>query len=210
MNTRFRKFAGLSALVVFGLVLSACGAAAPAEPTQDPNMVFTQVAETVMVSMTQTAQAVPPTAMPEPTITPLPTQPPAPTQDPNMPTQAPPQMGPTPTIQKFGDSAAYLSINPADGTTFDTGEEIRFTICFRNDGSTDWNKNYYLQYVGGFRLWGDTNRWYVGEEIEPGGKWCFFLPGVTPREPGTHITYYDMKNPSGQVIAQAYFTYKTQ
>jgi len=210
MKTKITKFAGISALVAFGLVLSACGAAAPTEPTQDPNMVFTQVAETVMVSMTQTAQAVPPTAMPEPTITPLPTQDTMPTQDPNLPTQAPPQMGPTPTIQKFGDSAAYQSINPKDGTTFKTGDEITITICFKNDGSTDWTTKYYLQYVGGYKLWNNTTTWNVGKKIEPGDKWCFTLPAVTPYSPGDYITYYDMKNPDGQIMAQAYFAYKTQ
>ena len=82
MNTKTRITAWVSMLALAALVLSACGPAAPAEPTLDPNMVFTQVAETVMVSMTQTAQAMPPTPMPEPTATTAPTQPPAPTTPP--------------------------------------------------------------------------------------------------------------------------------
>lgn len=210
MKTKTRKTAWATALAAAVLFLSACGAAAPAEPTLDPNLIFTQVAETVMVSMTQTAEAVPPTAIPEPTIAPPPTQQAVPTIDPNIPTQAPQPIGPTPTVQKFGDSAIYQSNNPADGSTYSIGEKLNLTQCWKNDGSTEWTTSYYLHYVGGYRLWNNTSTFYVGETVEPGDKWCFTLPCVMPYEPGSYKTDWAFKNAGGQILNWAYFAYKVQ
>ena len=76
MLKQMKKINGLLILGLAVILLSACSGGANAEPTQDPNVVFTQVAETVMVSMTQTAVAQP-TATPEPTALPAPTPDPA-------------------------------------------------------------------------------------------------------------------------------------
>ena len=59
MHKQMKKINGFLILGFAVILLSACSGGANAEPTQDPNVVFTQVAETVMVSMTQTAEAVP-------------------------------------------------------------------------------------------------------------------------------------------------------
>ena len=193
-----------------GIVFSSCGAAAPSEPTQDPNAVFTQVAETVMVSMTQTAAVLPPTPMPQPTaameqptIAPtdaLPTQPPAPTIP----------AGPTATVPRVGDSAKWASNNPADGAVFGADEQFQMTACFINNGTTTWTEEYYLTFAAGTRLCYDIDKFYVGEEIEPGGKWCFTIPAVTPEEFGSYITRWHMKNPSGVYMEEDYFPFTVQ
>jgi hypothetical protein len=202
-----------AALAVAGMLIAACGAAAPAEPTQDPNMIFTQVAETVQVSMTQTAEALPPTPEPEPTPTPEPTLPPEPTVDPSLPTQTPfvqAPVGPTPTIQRFGDSAQWLSQSPMDGKVFKAGEQFTQTICMGNNGSTIWNSKYVLEWISGNRLWSNTRYFYVEDEVKPGGKWCFTLPAVAPYNPGSYMTRWYMKNPDGQFMAEVYFAYNVQ
>jgi len=212
MNTKNMKIMIIAALTA--LILSACGAAAPAEPTQDPNAVFTQVAETVMVSMTQTFEAMPPTPMPEPTATLAPTLPPVPTGDPLATQEVVPTMpvGPTSTVQKFGDSASWLSSNPADGSTFSPSEEFNLTICMRNNGSTIWDNTYYLQWVDGYRLWSDTSNFFIdkGASIEPGEKWCFTLPSVAPATPGSYTSYWNMYNKEKQYMAQVYFPFGVQ
>lgn len=196
--------------ILGAVVLSACGAAAPAEPTQDPNMIFTQVAETVMVSMTQTSEAMPPTPIPEPTATiQPPTLEPAPTMGfATQPTQGNFPAIPTPTMQKYGDSAQWTSNNPSDGTTFSRGERFNLTACFINNGATDWTTSYYLEWVSGFKLWPDTNIFYVGETTEPGEKWCFTLPCVAPTEPGEYITRWYFKNADGDFMQEDYFPFK--
>ena len=199
------------AVVLSAVVLSACGAAAPAEPTQDPNAIFTQVAETVMVSMTQTSEAVPPTPMPEITATMAPTLPIAPT-DANMTQPAVPTLpaGPTATIPRVGDSAKWASNNPSDGSVFKPNEHFQMTACFINDGTTEWDKTYYLQWKSGYRLCGDITYFYVGEPIEPGDKWCFTIPAVAPPDPGSYTTRWYIRTGDGNYMMEDYFPYKVE
>ncbi len=213
MMKKNRIFAWAAMLSVLALVLSACGLAAPKEPTQDPNMVFTQVAETVMVSMTQTAEAMPPTSTPEPTTPPEPTATMMPTIDPStIPTQpaSPSSFVPTATIQRFGDSAKWNTQSPVDGKVFKEGQEFTFHVCFGNNGSTDWDTKYYLEWVSGKRLWSNTKYFYVGDVVEPGGTWCFDLPSVAPYNPGSYITRWYFKNPDGKFLQEVYFAYKVE
>ena len=197
-------------LALTALVLSACSPAAPAEPTLDPNMVFTQVAETVMVSMTQTAEAMPPTPTAEPTATTAPTQPPAPTVDISIPTLTPQPIGPTPTVQLFGDSAKWNTQSPLDGKVFKPSEQFPFHVCLGNNGSTNWDGTYYLEWMSGYRLWTNAKTFKVGDLVKPGGTWCFDLPSVAPVEPGSYITRWYFRNPDGQMFYEVYFNYKVQ
>ncbi len=209
MKTKIRMIAWVSVLALTALVLSACGPSAPAEPTLDPNVVFTQVAETVMVSMTQTSEAMPPTPTPEPTATTAPTQPPAPTAPP-APVATPLPAGPTPTVQVFGDSAKYNTQSPIDGKVFKPSEQFAFHVCLGNNGTTDWTTKYYLEYISGFRLWSNEKFFYVGNLVKPGGTWCFDLPSVAPTVPGAYITRWYFKNPDGLFMLEVYFNYKVQ
>jgi len=198
-------------VVLSAVILSACGAAAPAEPTQDPNAIFTQVAETVMVSMTQTSEAMPPTPMPEITATIAPTMEVMPTD--TIATQPPGPtlpVGPTATIPRVGDSAKFNTQTPADGTVLKVSEEFTFIVCLGNNGTTEWDNTYYLEWVSGFTLWPDQKYFYVGETIEPGGKWCFYSPAVAPWYPGPFTTRWYMRNGGGDFMLEVYINYKVE
>lgn len=213
MKSKIRPIARAASLSLLALILSACGLAAPKEPTLDPNMVFTQVAETVMVSMTQTSEAMPPTPLPEPTSIPQPTLAPVPTVDPNLPTATPAEQlpaVPTATVQRFGDAAKFNTQDPKDGKVFKTGESFTFHVCLGNIGTTDWNTKYYLEWVSGNRLWSNTKYFYVGDIVKPGGKWCFDLPSVAPYDPGSYITRWYLRNPKKDKMIEVYFSYKVQ
>ena len=210
MKKSNKKTAWFSIIAFSILFLSACGVIGPDEPTQDPNLVFTQVAETVMVSMTQTADAMPPTPMPEPTAIVAPTQQmEAPTP---FPTQAlvPQPLGPTPTIQRFGDAAKYNTQDPKDNTTFKASEDFAFHVCLGNIGSTDWDKDYYLEYVSGYKLWENKTKFKITDTVKPSGTWCFDLPSVAPPSPGSYITRWYFKNPKGEALLEVYFNYKVK
>ena len=215
MNAKNIKLRWLIGVTITALVLSGCGLGASAEPTTDPNMVFTQVAETVMVSMTQTAEAVPPTPTPEPTSTPEPEPTPTtkPTKDPDEvePTQQPAQpAAPAATQQFFGDKAVWLSNNPADGATLSPGQRFNMTICFNNAGSTTWTEKYYLVYGDGYNLYPTQSRWYIdaGKKIEPGKKWCFTLLSIAPSSTGSYVSRWYMKNAEQIYMGEVYFPFK--
>lgn len=220
MMKPMQKYRGLFlVLAAAAMILSACGAAAEAEPTTDPNMVFTQVAETVMVSMTQTSEAMPPTATPEPTATLAPTQPPVPTADLTQATNAAAAvptvaLGPTATVQLFGDAAKWNTQSPMDGKVFSKAEDFTFHVCMSNVGSTDWTTEFYLNYVDGYNACFDS-KVYVGETISPDDtdpKWCFDLSCRAPETPGTYTTYWFMKDNDGNKVlnGEVYFTYKVE
>ena len=205
-----QKIFGLTALLaVAAMFLSACGAAAPTEPTTDPNMIFTQVAETVMVSMTQTAQAMPPTSTPAPTNTPEPTLTPAPVFTPTTETTIP--VGPTATVIIYGDAAKWNTQSPMDGKVFKANEEFVFHVCMGNVGTTDWTTKYYLVYTDGFNLC-YKNKVYVGDTVKPAGKWCFDLSCKAPATAGTYTTYWFLKNADAAKVlnGEVYFTYKVE
>lgn len=217
MKNKNRKF--LSWLMVFtaiAMFLSGCGVfGGSAEPTTDPNMVFTQVAETVMVSMTQTAEAIPPTPTPEPTSTPEPTPTPEPTREPDEDEQAQPAQpaqpaAQAPTQQFFGDKARWLSNNPMDGATINRGQPATLTVCLNNVGSTEWNDQYYIQYSSGQVPHPGSSRWFIdkGKKIKPGEKWCFTLEVFAPNEPGTYQTNWSMRNPERIFMEEFYWIYK--
>ena len=212
-NTMQKNLGMVMILAVTALVLSACGAAAETEPTTDPNVVFTQVAETVMVSMTQTSQAMPPTSTPAPTATMVPTQPVVPTALPTqqavVPTVA---LAPTSTVQLYGDAAKFNTQSPADGKVFKKNEDFVYHVCLGNIGETDWNDGYYLDHVDGPRVCFD-DKTYVGDTVEPNDKWCFDMSCKAPEGSGTYTTYWFFMNADGDEIpvdgsSGIYFTYK--
>ncbi|MDK2981779.1 MAG: hypothetical protein PWQ55_2126 [Chloroflexota bacterium] len=215
-KTMLKTLSLVAVMIVAALMLGACGAAATAEPTVDPNVIFTQVAETVMVSMTQTAEAMPPTATPEPTATiaPTPTTEPTPegTQDQQQPQTAPTiSMGPTATVQLYGDVARWQTQSPLDGKIFKIGEEYTFHVCMLNVGSTDWNSSFSLRYIDGYKTcW--NNKVNVGDNVEPGDKWCFDLGCTAPYSAGSYTTYWYMYDDDGNKVlnSEVYFSYKAE
>lgn len=216
MMNRMKQIKITNLLIVFmavAVITSACTGGAATEPTQDPDVVFTQVAETVMVSMTQTAEAAPPTATPQPSPTQLPPLPPTATVDPNAPTETaiPTQpIGSQPTQQCYGDCAKWNTQSPADGTTLGKHEAFTFHVCIGNIGSTEWTTAYYLEWAGGYLLSGMTvinigNP--VDDTVPPGNTWCFDIPCTSPYNAGEYISRWYLKNSEGQTFLEVYFHY---
>ena len=206
-NSKISK--GAILILLSGLLLAACSSGSPATPTTDPNMLFTQVAETVMVSITQTAAAMP-TNTPMPTPTSVPTPISFPTQDPNAIPPTPPVIPgvPTPTVQRTGDAAQWYGQSPADGLTYAPNQKVSFHGCMRNIGDRIWNTGFYLAFAGGPNLWGGTTRWPMGSAVQPGGVWCWdFIPGTMPEKKGSYTTWLWFYNDHNQYITNVYFKY---
>jgi len=110
----------------------------------------------------------------------------------------------------YGDAAKFNTQSPLDGKVFKTGQEFTFHVCLGNIGTTDWDTSYYLHFVDGNRLWSNTSKFYVGDIVEPGDKWCFDLPSVAPYSPGAYNTYWYLRNGDGDKIFEVYFNYKVE
>ena len=201
------KFKGVPLLMVIGLLLASCGGGTPATPTTDPNLLFTQVAETVAASITETAAAMP-------TNTTIPTQAstatpiPLPTVNPNAtPTQSLIQPGyPTQTVQRYGDVALWNGQSPSDGYIVKANGTFTFHGCMNNVGTTTWNPNYSLNYVSGPNLWPAQAVWPIPDVIKPGEKWCYDMPATAPGTPGAYTTWWYFNNKKNFIL-DVYFKY---
>ena len=201
---------GAILLLLVGILIASCGGGAPATPTTDPNAILTEVAQTVMVSITQTAEA-----MPTATETPIPpTQTPQPlfTDTPavsTQPTLASQPGYPTPTIQRFGDSAWEAAQSPVDGSQHTISSIGQFHFCLINNGTTTWTSAYYLAYASGWNLWPSQSTYSVNDETVPGKKWCFDLNVVYPESVGEYMTRWYFKNNRDAIVLEVYYHFFT-
>lgn len=164
-----RKSIWLAGTLLVGVVLSACTLGATPPPTQDPGAIQTQAFSVVLtqaaLDQTQTAQALPPTALP--TDTPLPTAtatigliPTAAafgtntpfafnTQEPGLTPLALPSTAPTagaystlPTTNGCNDAWYISESAPYDGDELKAGKELFKTWDLLNKGTCTWDEGY--------------------------------------------------------------------
>jgi hypothetical protein len=205
--TTIRKYAGVSLLLTFVIVLSACRSTAAApEPTPDADMIRTAAVETVQAELTEQAR-LNPTA----TATDIPTPEPTPTSE--VPTLAPlgmetqtnngsgdsPQPVTTqapPPAAGLADKADWISNVPADGAALQPGQkfEVRWTI--RNSGTTTWNTNYKVRFFSG-NISTPKSEYNFRGETKPGATAEIVIEAVAPSEPGEYFTWWKLTNDQG-------------
>lgn len=195
----------LMALLLLGL--AACGAKATPTPTADPNLVYTQIWQTVEAAQTETAQAVPPTETPtntmaaspttEMTNTPLISNTPAVGSSTNTPFTLP-TLGST---QQAGcDNYTFIAdVTIPDGTVIPAGSSFVKTWSFKNNGPCTWDEDYRIIFG-----WGGTGtNWNA---ISPVAFNKIVLPGETmeisvtllaPAEAGTYSAAFRLQNDKG-------------
>ena len=195
--------------------LTACSAGQTPEPTQDVNAVYTSVAGTMIAQLndqqTQTAQAVPPTALasptPQDTSTPLPILPTTPLETPitiNTPAGAAAptfSTGPgTPgsTAAGCADATFVSESGPNDGAQFRPGENFSKSWTFKNTGTCTWTNSYGFGFQSGDRL-GSKNV-LISRSVDfvsPGQTKTFTVNFEAPRSPGQYIGYWQMRTDTG-------------
>ncbi len=210
----------ITMVVVAGL-LSSCGGSQ--QPTVDPNMIFTQAAQTVSAQLSATAASLPTsTATPEPSATPTETV--APTATLSLPTVGAAGVGtpasgvsvPTSAVpaapsssdqggNKAGDSAGYSSQMPADGKTFYPGDSFSLAFTLINTGSTTWGPGYRLKFIGGEQC-STVSSLEVDRAVKPGEKFEFFMAAFAPRGIGKFESYWGFYNPQNIKVYEVYLS----
>lgn len=223
------KITGTIAIIsiILGLMLAACGPAAPATPTTDPGAVYTMAAATVQAQLTQAALAnptpEPPTATPEPSPTPEPTI--EPTQEMALQPTAPfaalgptvpasglnPNLAPTQSSAasagfKVGDYAEFQYNLPGDNTVYAPGIPFMGEVGFKNVGSVTWTTEYELVFVGGAQFSGITVV-PLEKAVSPGEKAIFNIAFKSPSTPNDeqnskdgYLSYWRLVNQSGAPV----------
>ena len=192
---------------VFVFSISACASPEPPAPTLDVNEIVQQVAATLEMGYTQTAQAIPTaTNTPEPTITPVPsaTSEPLTIATPTL-TFTPTLSGPTPlpinpaTANGCYNAALVADVTVPVGTSFKAGDSFKKTWRLINTGTCDWTGEFKITYAGGDLFGSDTTK--IRQRVGVGGIADISLDMVTPSgASGTVVSYWQMATDAGSLF----------
>lgn len=182
------KLLGKLALWAGLLGLAACSAPTPTPaPTQDLNLLRTEVAATVLAQVPELC-ALTPTITPTPTDTPTPTETPTPTAT-----------GATATATQGtpaasgGNRAKWVSQSVEDGTRFNPGQSFEMTWRLQNTGVTTWNANYRLRHWAGERF-GAPAEVLIGRDVAPGETIDIAIQMKAPANAGEYRSDWVMAN----------------
>ena len=184
----FKVARNLLLLILIISILAACNLPSKANPTQDPNAVFTAAALTVQAQLTQAA--------PFSTLT-LP--PPAATN-----TSVPPPTLPASTLLPAAsatpvcDQAAFVKdVSIPDGSQISPGGAFTKTWRLRNAGTCGWS-GYTLIFDSGDAM-GSTSPQTIGN-VPPGQEVDLSVNFTAPNTAGTYRSYWRIRNSSGVFI----------
>ena len=193
MKTRKQKFIGFSLLVVFALILSACGGSSK-EPTPtpvDPNLIAAQAIATFSMGLTQTAFAQPTIA---PTSTPFPTNTLAATFA-VLGTNTP---GVAPT------SSCYVGefvtdVNYPDGSLMAPGQQFDKIWRIKNIGTCDWLPTFVVVYSYGAGQMASVAT-PLGKTVKPGDTIDITVEMTAPTAPGNYVSAWFIKADNGELF----------
>ena len=188
------------------LTLAACGGGASPSPTADPNLVYTQIWQTVEAGQTQTVLAVPPTlavtSTPEATLTPKITNTPliSETPLPGTPSATPLINTPQSTAQQACDNASFGGdITYTDGSEVPAGQTFVKTWSIKNLGPCTWDQDYRLIFG-----WGGTGtNWNTVKPVQfskvvlPGETFEVSVTLTAPTTAGDYAATFRTQNDKG-------------
>jgi hypothetical protein len=181
------------------VIFTQAAATVVAQLTRDassPDAVFTQAAQTVIAQITASAPTLTPTPVtPTVTATPTATIPPSPTPTSPIPTETPrPTATPTPLPC---DRAEFVGdINVPDGTVFTPGVEFTKQWRLVNVGECIWSPDYDLVFVSGDRMGADRTT-PLPRFVRPGQTVDISVDMVAPNDAGTYRGYFRLRNADG-------------
>lgn len=185
-----QKFIGLSLLVVFALVLSACSGSSK-EPTPtpvDPNLIAAQAIATFAMGLTQTAFANPTATA---TLTPVPTNTLGLTFSP-LGTNTP---GAVPT-SGCDVSVFVLDVTIPDGTPMAPGQNFDKIWRLQNAGTCTWSATYKAVFTGsGNGPMGGVST-PIGKVVKPGESIDILVEFVAPTAAGDYVSWWKLQNDS--------------
>lgn len=217
-----RKSIWLAGTLLLAVVLSSCNMGATPSPTQDPGAIQTQAFSVVLtqaaLDQTQTAQALPPTALPTDTPQPTATLGLIPTaalfgtntpiafntQQPGLTPLALPSLAPTvgaystlPTQNGCNDAWYVGESAPLDGATILAGKEVVKTWYLLNAGTCVWDEGYSFSFRKEYSSSpeGAVLGYYGKDEIIPRNG-SFVKPGQT----GTFKISFTVPKKLGQYV----------
>ena len=206
--------------VVALAALSACKPAAStptatSSPTLEPAAIYTSVAQTAAVRLTDIAQQTPSATPEPPTSTPdvaqtaiaetaLAVQLSAtPEASPTSETSLPTTPTPTSTFAASGlDKATFVAdVTIPDKTVLAAKTEFVKTWKLQNSGTSTWTTGYRLVFVSGERM-SKVEFVNLPLDVPPGAQIDISVPMVAPDKDGTYKGFWQMRNPVGTLFGE--------
>jgi hypothetical protein len=207
MSRKTQSIGGV--LLVLIATISACSPNSAAEPTTDPNAIYTSAAVTVQAQLTKAAEGKPTATYTMQPPTETPTLEPSPMQtDSSAPgepveTAAQPSL-PTATATYVPPVAAakyeLVSQNPADGTTLPPDYKFDMIWTIKNTGTTTWTEDYTVQFFIGDRIAGTKytiTSYNFRESVEPGKTTNIIVDMMTASTAGEYYSWWKIKDENG-------------
>lgn len=214
----------MTALLMAVSIIS-CTTAAPTQPPQDANAIYTNVAGTMFaqlnISQTQTAQAVPPSPIPSPTalntMTSLPSLPATAAPQSLVPLETPltvntPSNIVMPTVSAGNgtqsssavgcdDSIYVTETEPSNGPVVRPGVNFTVSWTFQNTGTCPWINSYALAFMGGDRMGAKDIRIFKTVDYTPVGQnHTFTVFFQAPQSKGHYHSVWAMENAIGKAF----------
>jgi len=192
MNIKIKRTSlWILVMLIMTSVLVACKPSAPVEPTLDPNVIFTQAAETVAAQLTRTALSQPTatnTALPSPTITPTIQLPTATTASDSTSTTpvVTSAAGSTPNPNKM---AFVTDVTIPDGQVIPPGSKFVKTWRLKNTGTTTWTANYRVRLWAG-NSYGAPTSFLLAQEVKPNTEVDISIEFTAPSQSGEYISHW--------------------
>ena len=192
MNQKIKRTSfWILVMLIMTFTLGACKPAAPAEPTLNPDVIFTQAAETVAAQLTRTALSLPTatnTALPSPTVTATIQLPTATTESDS--TNATPivtsDTGTTPNPNKM---AFVTDVTIPDGQVIPPGAKFVKTWRLKNTGTTTWTANYRVRLWAG-NSFGAPTSFLLAQEVKPNTEVDISIEFTAPSQTGEYISHW--------------------
>jgi methionine-rich copper-binding protein CopC len=97
------------------------------------------------------------------------------------------------------DAATFVSETVGDTTRMDLGQAFTKSWTVHNSGTTTWNSNYKLRWVGGATLSNHVDV-IVNGSVTPGTNYTFSIPMTAPSTAGTFREDWKLTNANGATV----------
>lgn len=199
---------------ILGGILSACGILSPSQPTYPPELINTEVAQTIQAQLTQSAYqtleaqltsiatqlARTPTPGPTATTT-LPIYPSPtysfPTATSLPPTPRPPTATPIPIPCNRAKFIADVTV--PDGSQFPPSAQILKTWRLENTGTCTWDGNYATVFVSGDKM-GAPSAVSIPKVVRPGEQVDITVDFIAPSQPGRYRSNWMLRDNRGNIF----------
>ena len=192
----------VSIILFLVLILSACNLPPNTqEETGSASAVLTAAAQTVEVSLTQSA------AQNTPTVAVLPTSTIAPPTV-TLAVASPTINVPAATATQDCDNGDFVTdVTIPDGTVLDPNETFTKTWRLKNSGTCSWTPSYAVVFSNGNFMSGPSTQALTGN-VNPGQTMDLSVDLKAPATPGDYTGYWKLRNAAGVTFATFYVTIK--